>query len=130
MNGENYSRTSNVSESIHSSLNKEFNRKVGFQSMVQLLSTFKKKMIVKKAAFEPINLLNLNPRPSKKKFIERSDVDRLRIIHEKVRIFSLMSPNDQIQNLKNHLIDIGGQRRNYFRNNNIVCRNYDEIVCE
>ena len=87
-------------------------------------------MIVKKAAFEPINLLNLNPRPSKKKFIERSDVDRLRIIHEKVRIFSLMSPNDQIQNLKNHLIDIGGQRRNYFRNNNIVYENHDDTVSE
>ena len=34
-----------------------------------------------------------------------------------------MSPDDQIQNLKNNLIDIGGQRRNYFRNNNTIqCR--------
>ena len=121
-NGSNYSRTSNVSESIHSSLNKEFNSKINFETVIPKLATFKKKMIAKKASLVPINLLNQNPAPSNKKPIKITDRLRLATIHEKIRIFGLLDHDEQLVNLKKHLIDIGGKRRNIFLNNNIDFR--------
>ena len=76
-------------------------------------------MITRKAALQPVNFLNQNPEPSKKKPIKNSDKDRLGIIHEKIRIFNNLDQETQLLNLKDHLIDIGGQRRNQFFNSNI-----------
>ena len=46
-NGGNYSRTSNVSESIHSSLNKEYNRRISFENGIRILANFKKDLAAK-----------------------------------------------------------------------------------
>ena len=119
-NGENYSRTSNVSESIHSQLNKDFNRRLNFESVVAKLAAYKKSMVLKKAALIPIRILNYTPKASRKSTIKTSDRERLRIIYEKVRIFSCLDRQEQLTNLKLHLIDIGSQRRNSFRNTNIA----------
>ena len=59
------------------------------------------------------------PKPSKKQKVKTSDQKRLEIIHEKVRVFNLRDRDEQLSNLKTHLIDIGSQRRNNFRNLNI-----------
>ena len=59
------------------------------------------------------------PKPSKKQKVKTSDQKRLEITHEKVRVFNLRDRDEQLSNLKTHLIDIGSQRRNNFRNLNI-----------
>ena len=126
-NGSNYSRTSNISESVHSSLNRRFNRRMTFESAIQALAIYKEQQIVKKAALIPINFLNQNPAPSKKKVIKASDEDRLRIIYEKVRIFNALDADTQLLNLKMHLIDVGGRRRNlYQKNNNVVFQDFSD----
>ena len=84
-------------------------------------------MVTRKAALQPVNFLNQNPVPSKKKPIKNSDKERLAIIHEKIRIFSLLDQEIQLFNLKTHFIDIGGQRRNMFLNSNIDYLNFSDL---
>ena len=62
----------------------------------------------------------------KKQAIRTADKERLRIIHEKIRIFNFLDADDQLLNLKIHLIDVGSKRRNNFRNNDIVFRDYSD----
>ena len=69
-----------------------------------------------KAAYDPINFLNMQPKPSKKQKVKNADESLLSMIAEKIRVFSLMTRQDQLANLK-----FGSQRRNKFRNININC---------
>ena len=50
---EGFSRTTNVSESIHSSLNRHFSRRFNFNTIIQKLFEFKTEMISEMAAIEP-----------------------------------------------------------------------------
>ena len=46
---------------------------------------------------------------------KRKDSDRLKAIYNQVHDFSLLDPAVQVNNLKNHLIAVGRQRRSNFK---------------
>ena len=90
-----FSRTTNVSESSHSSLNSKFPKKVGPDTAIERLKDYKLKLI----------------KQYKRK---KKDADRLTAIYHEVHNFSLLDQEVQLEALKEHLISVGSKRRSNF----------------
>ena len=113
-NGVDFSRTTNVSESLHSSINGLFPRKVGPETAIGKLRGYKIKRIEELAARDPISFFGVTPKPSVQYKQKKKDTDRLKAIYNEVHHFSLQDPDVQLTNLKEHLISVGGKRRSTF----------------
>ena len=60
-----FSRTTNVSESIHSSLNRHFSRKINLNNTIEKLFNFKKESVMALSALEPKSFFGVKNKPSK-----------------------------------------------------------------
>lgn len=116
---ENYSRTTNISESVNSVINKNFSRKLKFEGTVQNLYRSTKKFHQKLFAYKPRAFLN-HAQASKKRGIRRSDDQRLREIYEAIRVFNLLDMSVQLETVKSFCIEVGSKRRKRYEDRNIV----------
>ena len=83
--------------------------------MVSRLYEFKTKLVRSLAAREPISFFGMQFKPGAARKSKRKDSDRLKAIYNQVHDFSLLDPAVQVNNLKNHLIAVGRQRRSNFQ---------------
>ena len=91
------SRTTDVSECIHSSCNRNFPRRYNFNTSLEKLFEFKKTYIMSLAALEPKHYFNQIPiKPSKKRAVRTSDLVRLTALSDKVLLFNNLTPNNKI----------------------------------
>ena len=67
------------------------------------------------AAREPISFFGITLKPSAARKSKRKDGDRLAAIYNQVHQYSLLDPDVQVNQLKSHLIAVGGQRRDHYR---------------
>ena len=74
-------------------------------------------MIKDLAARNPIPFFGINFKPVAARKGKRKDADRLAAIYNQVHDFSLLDADVQVRTLKEHLIAVGVQRRNYFTEN-------------
>ena len=109
-----FSRTTNVSESSHSSLNSKFPKKVGPDTAIERLKDYKLKLIKDLAARCPINFFGVAAKPSVQYKRKKKDADRLTAIYHEVHNFSLLDQEVQLETLKEHLISVGSKRRSNF----------------
>ena len=128
---ENYSRTSNASESIHSSLNRHFKRRYTFDTVIERLHLFKVSAVLSYYAYFPLPFFNIQPKPSRKKPIKKSDQERLSAIYHKINQFNLQPINDQLVQLVDHLKTVGAMRAKYYTHRSILFEDetfdFDEI---
>ena len=71
------------------------------------------------AALQPKTFFNIKNKPSAKRSIRPSDLQRLSQLYEKVICFNNLSHTDQLYDLKEHSIELGGMRRFSYENANI-----------
>jgi len=114
-----FSRTTNISESIHSSLNKNFPRKTNFNNAIEKIFNFKKESVMSNAALDPKKYFLMKKKPSQKRSIRPSDLDRLSRIYEKVIAHNNLSYDHQLYDLKEHSIELGGMRRYAYESSNL-----------
>ena len=114
-----FSRTTNVSESIHSSLNQNFPRRIKLNNSIEKIWNFKKESVMAYAALQPKRYFNVYNKPSAKRPIRKSDFDRLSSLYEKVICFNNLRFDIQIFDLKEHSIELGSMRRYAYESFNI-----------
>jgi len=83
------------------------------------------------AALEPKHYFKQIPiNPSKKRAVRTSDLVRLTALYDKVLLFNNLTPNTQIETLKQHLIDIGSMRRHAYEKSKIWDSNFADSTFE
>ena len=113
------SRTSNVCEAVHSSLNRLYNRAYKWDTVISKLNSFKKNFNQKLGAYEPVPICNIPINPSKKRKVRTHDSERLQAVYILVQNFIKNDPELQLTLLKAHLIEVGSMRREFFKKNNV-----------
>ena len=111
---ENFSRTTNVSESVHSQLNKLFTGRNCCLNLLKNLSQFKGNKMSESAAVTYQKVNGCIVQPSKKRKQNNSDRVRLLNIYNIVHGFCRLDIEEKILGLKEFLIRVGSQRRNFF----------------
>ena len=118
-NPDNFSRTTNVSESVHSSLNKNYIYKRNFNASIKKLHLFKESYVRSLAAYSPSNYFNSNVKPSNKRSVRPSDRNRLNKLASIIRSFGQLPLSEQILNFRAHAIECGSLRRCAYEKNKI-----------
>ena len=113
------SRSTNVSESIHSSLNSNFPRRYTFNTSLDKLYDFKKGCIMTLSAHQPKKFFNLKIKASVKRPPRKSDTSRMTQLYDKVITFNLLPLETQISTLKTHAIDLGSLRRHAYETSKV-----------